>query len=98
MAATVPRTHRFAAFEPPGAAPFPPFGPVSDRGSREVDDGRMADFIAAVNALPWMTTEELDEELIASFVALGWLRRDGSFVGLTEEGARRYVAAGAPRG
>jgi len=98
MAATVPRTHRSAAFEPLRAAPFLPLGPAADRGSQQLADGLMTDFLAVVNALPWMTTEELDAALIASFVGLGWLRRDGDFIGLTEEGARRYVAAGAPHG
>ena len=98
MAATVPLTHRSAGFEPLRPAPFLPLGPAADRDPLQRPDGLMADFVAAVHALPWMTLDELDEELIASFVGLGWLRRDGDFIGLTEEGARRYVAAGAPHG
>jgi hypothetical protein len=97
MAATFSRTRRSIAHEPPRAAPFLPFGSAADRGPRP-DDELMADFIAAVSALPWATTAQLDEALIESFVGLGWLRRDGNFIGLTEEGARRYVAAAAPHG
>ena len=96
MAATVPRMHRSAAYELPHTAPFVPFGPAADGG--RPDEVLMADFLAAVNALPWATASELNEELIASFVRLGWLRRDGDFIGLTAEGARRYAAAGAPHG
>ena len=98
MAATVPPLQRSAPYEPLRAAPFLPLGPAAVPGSRQGDDGLMADFLAVVNALPWMTTDELDEDLIDSFVGLGWLRRDGAFVGLSEEGARRYVDAGAPHG
>lgn len=60
---------------------------------REIDERLMSDFLTAVNALPWAGARRTHADLIESFVWLGWLRRDGSFIGLGEEGARIYAAA-----
>ena len=60
---------------------------------RAIDERLMADFLTAVNALPWESARRTHAELIESFVWLGWLRRDGHFIGLGEEGARIYASA-----
>jgi hypothetical protein len=59
---------------------------------RAIDDQLLSDFMTAVNALPWASMRRAHAELIESFVWLGWLRRDGDFTGLSEEGARVYAA------
>lgn len=60
---------------------------------RAIDERLMSDFLTAVNALPWASARRTHAELIESFVWLGWLRRDGHFIGLGEEGARIYALA-----
>lgn len=87
MTSGIARHDRRTAAEPslrPARAAPPP---------RRIDDRLMSDFYTAVNALPWDGARRTHADLIESFVWLGWLRRDGNFIGLGEEGARIYASA-----
>lgn len=75
------------------AQPDAASGRAAPSRPRAIDVRLMGDFLTAVNALPWESARRTHAELIESFVWLGWLRRDGHFIGLGEEGARIYASA-----